>query len=345
MAWTQSTEFAFEASHVGDAERAEIEDGAGPLGDDVHTGSAFDDVGVDGHAAPEIVPLLDVHKLPRKFVDGVDAFLGSEARVRGAAVNDKFSFAHAFAGGLEQAFWAERRFEDEDGIAAASFRFDKFSRSVAADLFVRGPEKNQAVRQRAFHLLQSLESEEGLDDTGFHIKDAGAIGFSSGDAEGHFAECAGGVDRVVVAENKILPRGPRLLRPPGDAKLVAAEFLRNALDARAALGPFGCEQAAATVGGDFFETGRFRNDEPLKRGEHLRQASFQETQEFLGVVHVRHGRDMLTTTGPGSKPPQAEMRQEVRSPADVAVRKTKVTVGPACPDGVSIERIGASQNL
>ena len=133
---TKRVEFSFEAAHVRDAERTKIEDGAGTFGDDVRPGSAFDNVGVDGHAASEIVPLLDVRKLPRKFVDRVDAFLGSEACVRGAAMNDEFGFAYAFAGGLDKAFWAERRFEYEDGIAAASFRFDEFSRSVAADLFV-----------------------------------------------------------------------------------------------------------------------------------------------------------------------------------------------------------------
>jgi len=306
MAWTKSTEFAFEAAHVGDAERAKVEDRAGSLGDDIHTRSAFDHVGVDGHAAPEIVPLLDVHKLPREFVDGVDAFLGSEARVRGAAVNDEFSFAYAFAGSLEEAFWAEGRFEDEDGVAAASFRFDESSRGVAPDLFVGSPKKKQTIAKMYLCSLKSFESEEGLDDAGFHIKYAGAIGFSGGDAERHFAESAGGIDRVVVAENEILPCGPRFLRPPGDAELVAAEFLSNALNARAALTPFGCKQAAATVGGDFFETGRLRDDELLERGEHLRQTSSQETQEFLGVVGVRHGRDMLTTTGSGSKLPQAE---------------------------------------
>ena len=154
-------------------------------------------------------------------------------------------------------------------------------------------------------LLQSLESEEGLDDAGFHIKDAGAIGFSGGDAEGHFAERAGGIDRVVVAEDEILPCGARFLRPPGDAELVAAEFLRNALNAGAALAPFGCEQAAATVGGAFFKAGRFRQDEALERGKHLGQTKFQEAQELFGVVGLGHSRDMLTTTGSGSKRSQA----------------------------------------
>jgi len=216
-------------------------------------------------------------------------------------MNDKFSFAYAFAGGLEEALWAERGFEDEDSIAAASFGFDEFSRGIAADLLIGSPEEEQAMAKRRFCALKCFESEEGLDDAGFHIKDAGAIGFSGGDAEGHFAECAGGIDRVVVAENEILSSGPRFLRPPCDEELVAAEFLGDALDARSALAPFGCEQVAATVGGAFFETGRFSDDELLERGEHLRQASFQETQEFLGVVGFGHSRDMLATTGSGSK--------------------------------------------
>jgi hypothetical protein len=323
MAWTKSAEFSFKAVHVREAERAEIEDSTGTFGDDVYTGSAFDHVGVDGHAAAEIVPLLDVHKLPREFVDGVDAFLGSKACVRRAAVNDEFSFAYAFSGGLEEALWAEGGFEDKDSIAAASFRFDEFSRSVAPNLFVGGPEKKQAVAKRCFCSLQCFESEEGLDDAGFHIKDAGAISFSGGDAERHLAESAGGIDRVVVAENEILPCGPRFLGPPGHAELVAAEFLRNALNERAALAPFGCQQVAATVGGDFFEAGRFSDDELLERGEHLRQASFQETQEFLGEVGVRHGRDMLTTTGSGSKPRWLKSERKCGVQLDAAARKTK----------------------
>ena len=64
----------------------------------------------------------------RQFVDGVDAFLRREAGVRGAAVNDDFGFADAFARRLQQAARPKRGFQNEDGIAAARFGFDELAR-------------------------------------------------------------------------------------------------------------------------------------------------------------------------------------------------------------------------
>ena len=99
-------------------------------------------------------------------------------------MHDKFGLADTFASGLEQALWSERRLQYENGFAAAGFRLDDFSGSVAADLFVRGPEKNQSMCERSFAVLQSFESEERLRETGFHIEDAGAIRFSAGTRNG-----------------------------------------------------------------------------------------------------------------------------------------------------------------
>jgi hypothetical protein len=157
------------------------------------------------------------------------------------------------------------------------------------------------MRKRSFGVLQSFECEERLRETGFHIEDAGAIRFSAGNTERHFGQRAGGVDRVVMSEHQKLARGPGFLRPPGYAQLIAAEFLRDALDVCAALAPFRGENVAAAIGGSLLKAGRFRQDKPLGRRKHLRQTIFQLPQEFFGVVGVRHGRDMLTMTGSGSK--------------------------------------------
>jgi len=56
-------------------------------------------------------------------------------------------------------------------------------------------------------LLERFEGEERLDDARFHIENARTVGFARGNAEGHFREGAGRVDRVVMAENQELPRG------------------------------------------------------------------------------------------------------------------------------------------
>ena len=103
-----------------------------------------------------------------------------------------------------------------------------------------------------------------------------------------------------MSEHEELACGTRFLRPPRDAELIAAKLLRDSFDACAALLPFRGENVTATVSWLFFEAGRLRKNEPLESGEHLWQASFQKAQEFLGVVDVRHGRDMLTMTGSGS---------------------------------------------
>jgi len=182
---TKRVQFALEAAHVCNAERAKIEDGAGSLGNDIYASASFDDVGVYGDAAARVVPLLNALELPCKFVNGVDAFLRREACMRGAAVDDEFGLAYTFASGFNQTLRSEGRLKYKDGIAAAGFCFDEFPRGIAANLFVRGPEKNQTAAERSFCLLQSFESEEGLHQASLHIEDAGAIGFSAGDTEGH----------------------------------------------------------------------------------------------------------------------------------------------------------------
>ena len=153
------------------------------------------------------------------------------------------------------------------------------------------------MAQGNFSLLQSIESKESLREAGLHIEDAWAIRFSAGDAEGHFVQSAAGIDGVVVAENKVLTCGTRFLRPPSDAELVTANFLDNSFDACVAFVPFRGENVAAEVSWLFFEARRFREDKPLKRGKHLRQTRFQSAQEFIRVIGVGHGRDMLTMTG------------------------------------------------
>jgi len=144
-AWESGTESAqtlLDAAHIRKVQSAEIEYGPGTLGNDVGARAALDFANICGDAAAKIIPLLDVLNLEREFVDGVDAFLGSESSVGSAAVNDDFGFADAFASCLDEAARAEGRFENKDGITAAGFGFEQLSRGVAADLFVGGPEKD-----------------------------------------------------------------------------------------------------------------------------------------------------------------------------------------------------------
>jgi hypothetical protein len=203
----QGAQALLDAAHVCGTKRTEIEYRLGALGDYVGARAAFDFADIYGDAAAKIVPLLHALDLESEFVDGVHAFLGSESGVGGAAVNDDFGFADAFAGGLDEAAGTEGGFENEDGVAAAGFGFEEFSRGIAADFFVGGPEKDEALTKRDLRFLERFQREQRLDDTRFHIKNAWTVGFVCGDAEGHFGERAGGVDGVVVAEDEKLCGG------------------------------------------------------------------------------------------------------------------------------------------
>lgn len=241
-------------------------------------------------------------------------------------MDDEFGFAYTFASGLEQTSRTEGRLEYKNGLAAAGFCFDEFPRGIASDLLVGGAKKNQPMKERNVRLPQSFESEEGLSEPGLHIEDAGAVGFSARNTEGHFSQGAGGIDRVVVSEHEKLTRGPRSLRPPGDAKLVATVLLRDPLDGCAAFAPFHGEYVAAAIGGSFFQAGRLRENEPLDRGEHLWQAKFQKTQEFFGMVSIRHSRDMLTMTGSRSKRHRRQGRDELEFHRRLPPRKPQVAL-------------------
>src|ERR1700687_3210122 len=82
-------------AHVRKAQGAEIDHGAGALGDEVDARAAFDDVGVHADAAAQIVPPLQARDLMREFVYGVDAFLRREPGVRGAPLDDNLRLGTA----------------------------------------------------------------------------------------------------------------------------------------------------------------------------------------------------------------------------------------------------------
>ena len=108
------------------------------------------------------------------------------------------------------------------------------TRGFAADLLVGSPQENDALGNRGLRLLQGLESKKRLDNAGLHVKSAGAIGFATREAIGHFGDGAAGVDRIVVAEDEELRSGRCNGGRPHDAKMIAAMLLAEHLDERAA---------------------------------------------------------------------------------------------------------------
>ncbi len=245
----------FQAAHIGNMKRTEIENGAGAFRDDIGARAAFDGTGVDGDAATKIVPFFDASKLLSQLVNSVSPFFRREAGMRSAAVHNQFRFADALARSFQQAARAEGRLKNKDRIAAPRFCFEEFAGRLAADLFIGGPQKDDTLAPASFVLLKRLQCEKRLNDAGLHVKGARSVSSSRGDAEGHLPQRPGGIDGVVMAENHELPGRTKLLWPVSDAEMIAPMLLSNPFDARASLPPFFGDKTAATICGCFFKTG------------------------------------------------------------------------------------------
>src|SRR5579859_875888 len=267
----EGVQLFFDGAHIGAAKRAEIDRGSRLFGDDVDARATFHDVSVHGYAAANVVPRKYFCQLQSQFVNGVDAFFRREAGVRSFAAHDELRFADSFARRLEQARWSERRLRHEDGVAATRFRFEQLARSAGANFFVGGPKKNDLLFYARVRGEQRVQREERLNDSGFHVEDAGAVYFAAGGAKGHFGERSGGVDGVVMTENEKLATGFFCgARAPDDANVIAADFLMQQFDADIAFAPFRGDYFRAAVGRVFFRAGRLRQRENAQDGEHLR---------------------------------------------------------------------------
>jgi hypothetical protein len=277
----QSMQALFEGAHIGRTPGTQIELGFSQFRDDVDACSALDDIRIYSDAMAEIVPLFDAGDLRGELMNGVDAFFRGEAGMRGAAMNNDFGLADALAGSLDEPARTERWLEDKDGVAAASFRFDEDAGGFAADLLVGSPQENDALGNRGLRLLQGLESKKRLNNAGLHVKGAGAIGFATREAIGHFGDGAGGVDRIVVAEDEELRSGRSNGGRPDDAKMIAAMLLAEHLDERAAQQPFVREKATAAVGAFFIQAGRFQERELLEDFQHVRQPAAEQGKKSL----------------------------------------------------------------
>jgi len=266
----QRTEPLLQCAYIRDTPGAKVEIDLGAVGDDVRARAPIDDIGVDGNAVTRIVPFFDASNLSSEFVNSVDAPFRVETGVGGTAVNHDFGFTDALAGGLDQSARTEGRLEDEDSIAAAGIFLNELAGGFAANLFVGGPEKDETLGDGSVQLLQSLQSKERLDNAGFHVEGAGAVGFSADDAEGHLGKSAGRVDRVVVAEDKDLRAWRSGVRSPDGADMIPAVFLLNHLDKSSPEKPFVGEEASAAVRVIFLKAGRFDESELTQSVHHPR---------------------------------------------------------------------------
>ena len=103
----------------------------------------------------------------------------------------------------------------------------------------------------------------GADEPPNDVEDARAVGLAGGDAEGHFFQGACGVDGVVVTEDEELFVCARWR---DDAEVIGAIFLGEAFDFQTVVAPFGGDDGAAVVGGEFVEAGGFGDGEAAEGG-------------------------------------------------------------------------------
>jgi hypothetical protein len=76
--------------------------------------------------------------------------------------------------------------------------------------------------------------------------------------------------------------------------MIAAMFLRAAMDFQPMFVPFGRDDSAAAVGVGFFEAGGFGDYKTAKGVEHLRQGWLKEVFDFLSDKESGHCANMLT---------------------------------------------------
>jgi len=269
----------FEGAHVGCMPSAKIKLGFGQFRDNVDARAAFDNVCIDGDAAPEVVPLLDTGDLRGEFVNSVDALFRGKPSVRRATVNNDLGLADALAGSFDETTRSKGRFENKDGVTAAGFRFDQNAGGFAADFLVGSPEEDEALGNLGLSFLQDFESKKRLDDSGLHVESAGAISFVAHEAVRHFGDSASRIDGIVMAEDEELRSGRRNRGGPNDAKMIATMLLAEHLNKRAPQQPLVGEEAAAAVSTFFIQTGRLKRSELLEDFQHVRQPAAEQAQK------------------------------------------------------------------
>src|SRR5262249_23059742 len=147
--------------------------------------------------------------------------------------------ADSFARSLEQTVRAEGGFQHEHRVAAPGFGLQKLTRRFAPDFFVGGPQEDDSLGQRRGEVLQRIQSKQRLDNARFHIERSRTEDSSTRAAKRHLLQCAAGVDRVVVAEQKDLAAGVASFRYMGDAQVCAAMLLFENLNLHSATLPRG----------------------------------------------------------------------------------------------------------
>ena len=258
----QGGETAFDLRGVFDAGDAEIEYGAGALGDDVGARAAFDDAGADRRPRRGIGECADALDLQGEFVNRVHSLFRIQAGVRGFSEYGEFHFAGAFAGRFQFPFDTGGGLENEDGSRLAGEAFDEFAGVVAADFFVGGEEAENGGGEGHAGGGERFDGGESDGEARLHVERSGARDAAAADAEWHALERAERIDGVVMAEDQ----DGAAAGGSGETRedVIAGVLLREALDFCASAAALGGEQAREAVERGLVGAGGFEANEAFE---------------------------------------------------------------------------------
>ena len=143
--------------------------------------------------------------LQRQLVHRVHALLRVNPRMRRAPGDNYFRAAHALALRLQSPFASERWLEHQHRVAPSRFLLNRPPRTLAADLFIRRPQKHEAFRRLNFQRAQSVHGEKRQHDPALHIKRARPPSAPLRHPKRHLRKGAERIHRVRVPQHHDLP--------------------------------------------------------------------------------------------------------------------------------------------
>ena len=217
--------------------------------------------------------------LQRQLVHRVYARARIEPGVSGAAGDDQFGGAHAFARGFQLPVTARRRLE----TSTASLR--RASRSIAArDAGCRSLHRSSRKTPGACpagkrSLRQCVDGGQRQHQTRLHIKCSRTPGASASNAEGHRRQRAERIHRIQVAEYHDLALGPPLAEPDFGAHVISARGMAQNADLRPAPPPFVRDKRAQAIYRGLLVARRFATNKLPEQLDHRARPWPQSPQQ------------------------------------------------------------------
>ncbi len=170
-----------------------------------HVGAqtAVDGAHIHRHATLGIVEREQTLDHMGQLEDGAGAALGVEPGMGRLALDGDGETGDPLARGLEPAGRTQRGFQYEDANDPSRQPLDRAPAVTTADLFIRIDEQQRRDRRFRLETRKRLQRQDRLDDTAFHVIDAGTADPLALDLERHGLKRAERPHGVVVAQHQL----------------------------------------------------------------------------------------------------------------------------------------------